>query len=122
MIDPMSKNAAKGDVKTGASREATPDATPNAIASLRADLLADMQAMQAALPMDAEDVSEAIERRARIISMMARSLEIMARLSQKRSSDGDDKISNRETLLATIEQRLARLAQAENPQAYAGDA
>lgn len=118
MTDNMSKTTARSDAATGTANDAPTDA----IARLRADLLADMQTMQAALPTDAEDVSEAIERRARIISMMARSLEIMARLSQKRDKGEDDKISDRETLLAAIEQRLARLAQAENPQASARDA
>ena len=38
---------------------------------LRGQLLNDMELMQATIPTDSEDISEAVERHARILSLMA---------------------------------------------------
>lgn len=77
---------------------------------LRDQLLAGMEDMQAALPANAEGISEADERRARILTMMTRVLDVMSRLnsSQDKTQKGDPQTRN--ALLADIEQKLARLA------------
>lgn len=81
------------------------------IAALRQALLADMQAIRAAVPDDDDSLGEAVERRARIITMLTRCLEAMVRLQGQATTDSDSERHNRQALLADIEQRLARLAQ-----------
>lgn len=88
---------------------------------LRGQLLDDMELMQAAMPANAEDISEAVERHARILNMMARALEVMSRLSHKKDTNPVRDPQDREVILADIEQRLARLGQVDNPPAAAGD-
>ena len=82
---------------------------------LRGHLLADMEAMQRALPSDGEETSEAQERRARILSMMARTLDVMTRLAEKKEPKPEGNPQNRQALLAEIEQRLAGLAPTQDP-------
>ena len=86
---------------------------------LQDNLLADIEAMRknmrARVPSDIEDVSEAFERYARILTMLTKTLDVMSRLQTQKKNDaipqGDPQ--NRQALVADIEQRLARLAQAE---------
>jgi hypothetical protein len=87
---------------------------------LRGQLLNDMELMQAAMPADSDDISEAVERHARILSLMARALEVMSRLSQKKDTNPVGEPQDREAILADIEHRLARLGQVENPPPAAG--
>lgn len=86
-------------------------------------LLADLEQLQAVLPADPEAVSEAFERSARVLALLARTLDVMGRQQQrqeqKKTASGDPQ--ERQALIADIEQKLARLAQADAaPQAAAG--
>jgi len=97
----------------------TPNRYEKTLQDLQDNLLTDIEAMrknmQARVPSDIEDVSEAYERYARILSMLSKTLEGMSRLQSQKKKDaipqGDPQ--NRQSLVADIEQRLARLAQAE---------
>lgn len=77
---------------------------------LRDQLLAGMEDMQAALPANAEGISEADERRARILTMMTRVLDVMSRLNSSQDKTQKGYPQTRNALLADIEQKLARLA------------
>ena len=88
------------------------DETESRLRHVQQSLLADMEAMQAALPDDSEETSEALERRARIVTMLTRAFDVLNRAHhQKKKQQNDSDQPNRETLIADIEQRLARLAQ-----------
>ncbi|MBT7642085.1 MAG: hypothetical protein HN715_03710 [Rhodobiaceae bacterium] len=97
----------------------TPNRSEKTLQNLQDNLLADIEAMrkniQARVPSDIEDVSEAYERYARILTMLSKTLEVMSRLQTQKKKDaipqGDPQ--NRQSLVADIEQKLARLAQAE---------
>lgn len=87
---------------------------------MQAALLNDIEHMQSALPTALDDVSEAHERRARIVTMLARAVDVMSRLQQRKDQTktafGDPQ--ERQALISDIEQKLARLAAAETaPQA-----
>jgi hypothetical protein len=93
----------------------TPNRYEKTLQDLQDNLLTDIEAMrknmQARVPSDIEDVSEAYERYARILSMLSKTLEGMSRLQSKKKKDaipqGDPQ--NRQSLVADIEQRLARI-------------
>jgi len=97
----------------------TTNRSEKTLQNLQDNLLADIEAMrknmQARVPSDIEDVSEAYERYARILTMLSKTLEVMSRLQTQKKKDaipqGDPQ--NRQSLVADIEQKLARLAQAE---------
>ena len=79
-------------------------------------LLDEMASLHARLPDDIEDVSEAFERYARIVSLMVRSLDVMTRL-EKNQQQGEKEKSDpqaRHALIRDIEQKLARLAQQDD--------
>lgn len=79
-------------------------------------LLDEMASLHARLPDNIEDVSEAFERYARIVSLMVRSLDVMTRL-EKNQQLGEKEKSDpqaRHALIRDIEQKLARLAKQEN--------
>ena len=96
-----------------------PILSENTLQDLQDNLLADIEAMRknmrASVPSDIEAVSEAFERYARIFTMLTKTLEVMSCLQNQKKKDaipqGDPQ--NRQSLVADIEQRLARLAQAE---------
>jgi hypothetical protein len=89
------------------------DETESRLHNVQQSLLADMEAMQAALPDDGEATSEALERRARIVTMLTRAFDVLNRAHHKKKKQQNDKRDrpNRETLITDIEQKLARLAQ-----------
>lgn len=85
---------------------------PN-LAHVQDALLVEMSAMQARLPSDIENVSEAFERYARIIALLVRSLDVLSRLerlNQKELKETGDP-QTRHALISDIEQKLGRLAQ-----------
>ncbi len=88
----------------------------NRLQLMQETLLADIENMQARLPANVEDVSEAFERYARIINMLARALNVMSQLQQQTDKNWTEKADpqNRQALVADIEQKLARLAQSES--------
>jgi hypothetical protein len=55
------------------------DETESRLHNVQQSLLADMEAMQAALPDDGEATSEALERRARIVTMLTRAFDVLNR-------------------------------------------
>ena len=55
------------------------DETESRLHNVQQSLLADMQAMQAALQDDGEATSEALERRARIVTMLTRAFDVLNR-------------------------------------------
>jgi hypothetical protein len=89
------------------------DETESRLHNVQQSLLADMEAMQAALPDDGEATSEALERRARIVTMLTRAFDVLNRAHHQKKKQQNDKRDrpNRETLITDIEQKLARLAQ-----------
>ena len=89
---------------------------------LRDLLLDDMEEMQAALPADAQSISEADERRARILTMMTRALDVMSRMTATKEINSEGDPQSRDALLANIEQKLARLAQTQDASSSAGQA
>jgi len=60
------------------------------------NLLADMEAMQSALPDNGEDTSEALERHARIVTMLTRAFDVLNRAFLKHWS----RFLNRRTVWA----------------------
>jgi hypothetical protein len=99
------------------------DETESRLQHVQQNLLSDMEAMQAALPENGEETSEALERRARIVTMLTRAFDVLHRAhhqKQNRQTDKSDRQS-REALIEDIEQKLARLAQSgdETPPAPA---
>lgn len=88
------------------------DKTESRLHSVQQNLLADMEAMQAALPDDGEDTSEALERRARIVTMLTRAFDVLNRAHQQKQKQRSDKsdTQTRQALIAEIEQKLAGLA------------
>ena len=96
------------------------DETESRLRHVQQNLLADMEAMQAALPDDGEETSEALERRARIVTMLTRAFDVLNRAHHhKKKQQNDSDQPNRDTLIADIEQKLARPAQggSETPDA-----
>lgn len=88
------------------------DETESRLDSVQQNLLADMEAMQGALPDNGEETSEALERRARIVTMLTRAFDVLNRAhhqKQKQRSDKSD-TQTRQALIAEIEQKLAGLA------------
>ena len=79
-------------------------------------LLDEMASLHARLPDDIENVSEAFERYARIVSLMVRSLDVMTRLEKNQQQDDKDKSDPqaRHALIRDMEQKLARLAQQDD--------
>ena len=79
-------------------------------------LLDEMASLHARLPDDIEDVLEAFERYARIVSLIVRSLDVMTRLEKNQQQDDKDKSDPqaRHALIRDIEQKLARLAQQDD--------
>lgn len=107
----MTHSAAPSDASADTLSDMMSTDSAADIAALRQALLADMQAIRAAVPDDDDGAGEAVERRARIITMMTRCLEVMVRLQGQATADSDSERHNRQALLADIEQKLARLAQ-----------
>lgn len=66
----------------------TPNRSEKTLQNLQDNLLADIEAMrknmQARVPSDIEDVSEAYERYARILTMLSKTLEVMSRLQTQK--------------------------------------
>ena len=88
------------------------DENESRLQRVQKSLLAEMEAMQAALPDDGEETSEALERRARIVTMLTRAYDVLNRAhQQQKKKQNDSDRPNRETLITDIEQKLARLAQ-----------
>ncbi len=87
--------------------------TERRLQHVQQNLLADMEAMQAALPDNGEDTSEALERRARIVTMLTRAFDVLNRAQQQKQKHRTEKSDQqtRQALIADIEQKLARLAQ-----------
>lgn len=85
-------------------------------------LLDEMASLHARLPDNIEDVSEAFERYARIVSLMVRSLDVMTRLEKNHQLDEKEKGAPqaRHALIRDIEQKLARLAKQENTSQISG--
>jgi hypothetical protein len=54
------------------------DETESRLQHVQQNLLSDMEAMQAALPENGEETSEALERRARIVTMLTRAFDVFA--------------------------------------------
>ena len=79
-------------------------------------LLDEMASLNARLPDNIEDVSQAFERYARIVSLMVRSLDVMTRLGKNQQQDHKEKSDPqaRHALIRDIEQKLARLAQQDD--------
>ena len=75
-------------------------------------LLEEIQTAHNSLPDNVEDVTEAFERHARIISLLIRSLETMLKLEKQKTQEQSDHSDPqaRLELLAGIEKRLAGLA------------
>ncbi len=79
--------------------------------AVHSGLLQEMENIQKNLPGDVEDISEAFERYARIVSLLVRSLDTMLKLeNQKQESQTDSGPQTRRDLISDIEQKLARLA------------
>lgn len=76
-------------------------------------LLEEMAALHARLPDDVENVSEAFERYARIVSLMVRSLDVLTRLEHRQKENLKDHSDPqaRRAIIRDIEQKLAGLAQ-----------
>ena len=89
------------------------DDTESRLNSVQQNLLADMEAMQSALPDNGEETSEALERRARIVTMLTRAFNVLQRAHQQKQKQRTDKsdTQTRQALIAEIEQKLAGLAQ-----------
>lgn len=96
-----------------ADNQMTTDKTESRLQGVQQALLADMEAMQAALPHDGEETSEALERRARIVTMLTRAFDVLNRAHQQKQKQRTDKsdTQTRQALIAEIEQKLAGLAQ-----------
>ena len=88
------------------------DETESRLDSVQQNLLADMEAMQGALPDNGEETSEALERRARIVTMLTRAFDVLHRAHQQKQKQRSDKsdTQTRQALIAEIEQKLAGLA------------
>ena len=88
------------------------DDTASRLDSVQQNLLADMEAMQVALPDNGEETSEALERRARIVTMLTRAFDVLNRAHQQKQKQRSDKsdTQTRQALIAEIEQKLAGLA------------
>ena len=77
-------------------------------------LLAHMESVQESLPDDVEATSEALERHARIIALLIRGFDVLRRAQPKNTALSPEQTTHkRQALIAEIEQKLARLAQAE---------
>lgn len=88
--------------------------TENRLHRVEQALLSHMENVQESLPDDAEETSEALERHARIIALLIRGYDVLRRVHAKSVSvSPQDATQKRHTLIAEIEQKLARLAQAE---------
>ena len=89
------------------------DDTKSRLNNVQQNLLADMEAMQSALPDNGEETSEALERRARIVTMLTRAFDVLHRAHQQKQKQRTDKsgTQTRHALIAEIEQKLAGLAQ-----------
>lgn len=89
--------------------------TQNRLLRVEQALLAHMENVQENLPTDMEATSEALERHARIIALLIRGFDVLRRAQPKSSSTSPEQATEqRQTLIAEIEQKLGRLAQAEN--------
>ena len=91
--------------------------TDTRLLKVHQSLLVEMASLHGRLPDNIEDVSEAFERYARIVALMARSLDVLTRL-EKNKQEGEKEKSDpqaRHALIRDIEQKLARLAQQDDP-------
>lgn len=90
--------------------------TDTRLLKVHQSLLDEMASLHMRLPDNIEDVSEAFERYARIVSLMVRSLDVMTRLEQNQRQGEKDKSDPqaRHALIRDIEQKLARLAQQDD--------
>ena len=91
--------------------------TDTRLLKVHQSLLVEMASLHGRLPDNIEDVSEAFERYARIVALMVRSLDVLTRL-EKNKQEGEKEKSDpqaRRALLRDIEQKLARLAQQDDP-------
>lgn len=92
--------------------------------SVHSGLLQELENIRQNLPDNVEDISEAFERYARVVALMVRSLESLLRLERQTHQDQSERDTRqtRRDIVAEIERRLARIAEARRKTGVSDDA